>query len=132
MLHRGTRNPRLHFDHWSCVRWTYVAAHIALTRDGLETGFVAMIPLYRHVIETLACTPTRGRFNDKRHVVSHRISFTGPMFSCHPKQKLLDFPHSFTPCGTPFDHVTKKIFFIISFNIDERMKIISLTIASQR
>lgn len=62
VLHRGTRNPLLPFDHWLRAFDGHTSR-----RDGLETSFVAMIPLYRRVIETQdICMLTRDRFDDKR------------------------------------------------------------------
>lgn len=74
VLHRGTRNPLLPFDHWLHAFDGHTSR-----RDGLETSFVAMIPLYRRVIETQdICMLTRDRFDDKRtrrHTEYHCYSF---------------------------------------------------------
>lgn len=62
VLHRGTRNSLLPSDHWLRAFDGHTSR-----RDGLETSFVAMIPLYRRVIETQdICMLTRDRFDDKR------------------------------------------------------------------
>lgn len=76
VLHRGTRNPLLPFDHWLRAFDGHTSR-----RDGLETSFVAMIPLYRRVIETQdICMLTRDRFDDKRTQSPYRISLLFLLF----------------------------------------------------